>query len=334
MQHSLFFVVALIASGPAFAQLSPVGPFSGDSYEGFEYYPQQGVACLNPLPLAGEAELCGPAPDTVNCSFTTANWVDCGAGTINCYIFPRLGNRLLTAINSRFDLTFQRPVKRFGAWFAHSYYCPEPDDLFEFYDASGALLHSEAVSINYNCGWQWFGWETSGTPIAKIRFNPTASHLVPTLGVDDMEVDYFAPSYCTAGVTSSGCTASISATDLPDVGHSGTCVVSVSGVEGQRAGIVFYGLAPQSQPWCPGGTSYRCTTSPAERTGLQNSGGTVGACDGAFTLDWNAYQVAHPFALGTPWVAGENVYLQAWLRDPGSCNTSALSNAIVLTYEP
>lgn len=59
-----------------------------------------------------------------------------------------------------------------------------------------------------------------------------------------------------------------------------------------------------------------------------SSGGTVGTCNGTLTLDWNAYQAAHPNALGVPFSVGATISLQAWYRDPPSSNTTALSDAL------
>ena len=142
--------------------------------------------------------------------------------------------------------------------------------------------------------------------------------------------------YCTAGTSSSGCAASISANANPSVSYASPCQISVSSVEGQRSGIVFYGLQQTAQPWCSqgGGTSFLCVKAPTMRTGVQNSAGTLNTCDGSLSLDWNNFQQNHPSALGAPWAAGQYAYLQAWYRDPPSCKTTSLSNALRLTYLP
>jgi hypothetical protein len=142
--------------------------------------------------------------------------------------------------------------------------------------------------------------------------------------------------YCTAGTSSNGCAATIFASQNPDVANSVPCQIAVAVVEGQRAGIIFYGLAPTTQPWCSqgGGSSFLCVKAPTVRTGVQNSGGVLGSCNGSLALDWNAFQAAHPGALGAPWNVGEKVYLQGWYRDPTSCKTTSLSNALELTYQP
>jgi hypothetical protein len=142
--------------------------------------------------------------------------------------------------------------------------------------------------------------------------------------------------YCTPpGSTMNGCIPTITASGSPNVAHSNPCSITVSNVEGQRSGIVFYGLASTSTPWCTlGGNSLLCVKSPTMRTGAQASGGTAGACDGTLVLDWNAFQLAHPSALGAPWVVGAKAYVQGWFRDPPACKTTFLSQGVELTYFP
>jgi len=143
--------------------------------------------------------------------------------------------------------------------------------------------------------------------------------------------------YCTAGTTSHGCNASIASDANPSVSLANACNITVINVEGAKSGIVFYGIdnaGDPPSPWGVGGASWLCVKAPTQRTPLQNSGGTFGACDGSFALDWNAFQSSHPLALGNPWSAGAKVYVQAWFRDPLAVKSTNLSNALELTYVP
>jgi hypothetical protein len=141
-------------------------------------------------------------------------------------------------------------------------------------------------------------------------------------------------SYCTAGTTTNGCLASISASANPSVSFANACNISVANVEGQKNGILFYGLASNSVPWASGSNSFLCVKPPTQRTGTQTSGGTMNACDGSFALNWNAYQMANPTALGNPWAVGNKAYVQAWFRDPPAVKTTNLSDGLELTYQP
>jgi Tol biopolymer transport system component len=177
-----------------------------------------------------------------------------------------------------------------------------------------------------------------------IAFNSRAPNLVagdmnawtPDIFVHDLRPPL--PNvYCTSGTTSHGCSASIGANACPSVSFGTACNITVTGVEGQQSGILFYGIDNSGftpRLWVAGSTSLLCVKQPTQRTPIQNSGGTLDACSGAYVLDWNAYQTAHPFALGNPWSIGDKVYVQAWFRDPGAVKSTNLSNALEMTYVP
>jgi formylglycine-generating enzyme required for sulfatase activity len=141
--------------------------------------------------------------------------------------------------------------------------------------------------------------------------------------------------YCTAGTSTNGCTPSINANVQPNTANTAGCVITTSGVEGQKQGIVFYGVDNTGftpAPWGAGSTSLRCVKPPTTRIGSPvNSGVTAGLCDGSYVINWDAFQVANPTALGNPWVAGDKVFVQSWYRDPAAVKTSNLSNALELT---
>jgi hypothetical protein len=144
-------------------------------------------------------------------------------------------------------------------------------------------------------------------------------------------------SYCTAGTTTNGCNAAITADHNPSVSLANACNISVSAVEGQKSGIIFYGINNTGfvpGPWASGSTSLLCVKHPTQRTPIQNSGGTINLCNGVLALDWNAFQSAHPSALGNPWSVGSKVYVQAWFRDPLAAKATNLSNAVELTFQP
>jgi hypothetical protein len=142
-------------------------------------------------------------------------------------------------------------------------------------------------------------------------------------------------AYCTAGTTGSGCNASIAASGTASATAPNGFTVSVAGVEGQKFGIVFYGIHGRiATPWATGSSSVLCVKSPSQRMGTQNSGGTFGACDGALSVDWNAYRASHPNALGAPFAAGAIVNAQGWFRDPPSPKTTSLSNALEFVLQP
>jgi hypothetical protein len=83
-----------------------------------------------------------------------------------------------------------------------------------------------------------------------------------------------------------------------------------------------------------GGTSTLCVTSPTQRLPAHNTGGNLATCDGTFSDDWNSYVANSPSALGCPFLGGEQVWVQAWVRDPGAVKNSNLSAALTFQLCP
>jgi hypothetical protein len=136
-------------------------------------------------------------------------------------------------------------------------------------------------------------------------------------------------SYCTAGTTSSGCTAHMQGSGTPSASASSGFTITASGVEGQKSGLLFYGISGRhSGVWAPGSTSLLCVKAPVQRGPAQNSGGTSAACDGVLSLDWNSYMSTHPGALGQPLQVGQVIDGQAWFRDPPAPGTTNLSDGL------
>jgi len=140
-------------------------------------------------------------------------------------------------------------------------------------------------------------------------------------------------SYCTSATTSHGCQPAISGVGVPRNAASGF-TVTVSGVEGGKAGLFFYGVTGSQQVPFGAGTGTLCVRMPLQRTSTLQSSGTAGACDGQLTFDWNTYMWTHPGALGTPPVRGATVWIQAWMRDPLAAGGSSVSDALWFTVCP
>ncbi len=142
-------------------------------------------------------------------------------------------------------------------------------------------------------------------------------------------------AYCTPGTTTNGCSATISASGVPSLAAASGYVLTANDVEGQRAGLMFYGVSGRATvSWGAGGTSTMCVKVPNQRMNKLLSGGTFGACDGVLTQDWLAYLAAQPGALGQPFGAGVVVNAQAWFRDPPAVKSTSLSNALEFVTLP
>lgn len=141
-------------------------------------------------------------------------------------------------------------------------------------------------------------------------------------------------NFCTAGTTSSGCVATLTSTGSPSVAQSSGFSIQAASVEGQKQGLFFYGVSGEvAFPW---GTtsSWFCVKTPTQRFALQNSGGTPGQCDGALSVDFLSYVSSTPWALGAPFSAGDNVWMQAWFRDPPSSKTTMLTDGLFFAMQP
>jgi subtilisin-like proprotein convertase family protein len=188
---------------------------------------------------------------------------------------------------------------------------------------------------------RFFGEDPNGTWTLSVYDNASPDSGLFTRW--DLSIRTYGPtispptSFCTAGTTAHNCAASISGSANPSVSFANPCAVTVASVEGQKTGVIFYGIDNAGYapiPWSLGSSSLLCVKAPTQRTGTQSSGGANNACNGVLALDWNAFIAGHPSALGLPFIAGDKVYVQAWFRDPPSAKTTSLSNALEMTYQP
>lgn len=137
-------------------------------------------------------------------------------------------------------------------------------------------------------------------------------------------------SYCTAKTTSLGCTPVIASTGVPSATAGSGFVIGTAPVPGGNLGIFFYGkTGPAAMPF-QGGTF--CVQSPVLRTPISSSGGTAGLCNGAYSIDFNAFVAG---GSDPALVAGTTVNLQAWFRDPPEPTSgTGLSDALMFLLKP
>ena len=147
-------------------------------------------------------------------------------------------------------------------------------------------------------------------------------------------------NYCTAGTTSNSCVPSIYGIGRPSASAGSDFSIVVLGVEVNKQGLIFYGVAGQSNaPWGTG-SSFLCVKAPTQRTPVQSSGffGTTTTptvnCTGEFNLDWNQYHATHPGVVGQPLTAGTVFDAQAWFRDPPASKTTNLSGGLEFVLDP
>jgi len=200
-------------------------------------------------------------------------------------------------------------------------------------DMTVELLDESGANVIATIGPVATGYTTSGG-LALRGFTLTGTlHDIDTV----RRVNALPPLvYCTAGTSTNGCVPALSASAQPSASAATPCTLSVANVEGQKQGLIFYGLDNSGfspLPWSATSTSFFCVKSPTQRTLPQLSGGTLAQCDGAFTLDWNNF-LATFAALGEPFAAGDKLYVQGWYRDPPASKTTNLTDAVELTFVP
>jgi hypothetical protein len=201
------------------------------------------------------------------------------------------------------------------------------------YSVSGAPF----VTVNMTwIGGQLFRGAIPGAPVGTIAYRVRSTDARGNAGLSATKV-YLSgvpTNYCTAGTTSNGCLASISGSGVPSASSTSGFTLTVASVEGASNGLILYGISGRTlQAWGAGSSSL-CVQQPLQRTGVQNSGGVATQCNGAFSLDWNAYRASHPSALGNPFSVGQVVDAQGWFRDPPSPKTTSLSDALEFIVQP
>lgn len=231
------------------------------------------------------------------------------------------------------EIRFSAPVNEFGALFVDQINFNYLVELF----AGAASLGTGAFLYGGSFPAPGHVWSV-GSPFDRITI--TWPSVTAGVGLDNLALVLAAAStpttYCTSGTSTAGCAPAIAVSGQPSVSGAAATTLSIGGVEGQRTGLIFYGVnnTGHSPITWGTGTSFMCVKAPLQRTPGQLSGGTVGACDGALTLDWNAFQAAASAPLGAPWSVGTRVYAQAWIHDPPAPKGSTLSNAVELTCVP
>jgi len=182
-----------------------------------------------------------------------------------------------------------------------------------------------------------FASSAGGTSITSGNLRRTATIEESNTGIRLLRLNGGAVQYCAAGLTTSGCLASIRGAGVPSASASVGFTIEATNVEGQKQGLIFYGVdnsAWSPTPWAPSSSSFLCVKPPTQRTAVHNTGGANGQCDGVLSIDWNAFMAANAGALGQPLSVGQHVYAQAWFRDPPAPKTTNLSGGLKFVVQP
>jgi catechol 2,3-dioxygenase-like lactoylglutathione lyase family enzyme len=210
----------------------------------------------------------------------------------------------------------------------------EDDAWLAHYDSAGNQLGIDQLGAS---GSDWVrAASTDGSGGVYVAGKTSSSLGGPNAGGNDAWLArYDDPcganlNYCTAKANSLNCAPSIATSGTPSASAGSGFSVSATNVLDKQFGLFFYSKSgPASAPF-QGGTL--CVMPPLVRTPVQNSGGAP-PCDGLFTIDFNAYVAS---GADPALVAGQQVWIQTWSRDPGFAppDNTSLSDAVSFTLCP
>ncbi|MGD1915149.1 MAG: GC-type dockerin domain-anchored protein [Phycisphaerales bacterium] len=131
----------------ALAQVTAVGPFTGDLQEGFDGLPG-GFPPSHPV-FDGTGEMIS----TGGSMHTTTGW------GFRCTIRPFEGTRLAASASGFVRFEFDEDVGSFGGYFGTNADTAGPDGTARFFNAAGDLIGDAVIELAADCGWTWNGWE-------------------------------------------------------------------------------------------------------------------------------------------------------------------------------
>lgn len=139
-------------------------------------------------------------------------------------------------------------------------------------------------------------------------------------------------TYCTAGISTNGCQATMSCAGTPSAAALSGFVLTTSGIEGQKNSLMRFSMSGQiAVPWTASSSSFLCIKAPHQKMGpVQNSGGNSGACDGSIQVDFLVWASSH----GWPLPIGQDFYVQTFYKDPPAPKSISLSDALQFTIVP
>jgi hypothetical protein len=169
----------------------------------------------------------------------------------------------------------------------------------------------------------------SGAPSMELRARADDGCGFDFSAAAELTIECTATSYCTAKVSSNGCTPSISGSGSASLASPASFSATTTGMETTVSAVDLFGATGQSSLPFQGGVL--CVASPIYRLPGKNSGGT-GTCGGS--ISYTLSDVLAAPGGGSSVVAGSVVYLQTWSRDPGDAFKSSLSDALQVQVCP
>jgi hypothetical protein len=151
-------ITLTLACPAAFAQITPVGPFTGPHTEGFETQPAALGTLYRCLPgriFNMTADICDP---------TTESLIIPGFWSLFCQATPHQGMRYAVGLAEALEVTFDAPVRGFGGYFATV--GGQDGAVVTFFNGQTTV---GTVNLTTNqCTYVWNGW-TSTTLFTRVR---------------------------------------------------------------------------------------------------------------------------------------------------------------------
>jgi hypothetical protein len=178
---------------------------------------------------------------------------------------------------------------------------------------NGSVIYPETDESNYLAGLSYVNVHSMSFTGGEIRGQALTLATDPT-------------TYCTALVSSSGCTPAMFSSGQPSLASPGAFSAGATNLEVGQNGLMFFGTTgPNASPFF-GGTL--CVNPQLFRMNVMNAGGAA-ACSGAMSYTL-ADMLAHPSG-GSLLIAEQIVNCQVWTRDPPALTTVSLSNGLQFT---
>ena len=152
MKRFMLFA-AFAAALSARAQITTIGPFTGDQSDGYESDPYGGTSSL-PM-FGGNGNEVRPLPSN-GVLIVASSW-----GFNNVYVtHPHSGGKFMGGAGCNYQFVFATAVSRFGGYFCTN--ADSSDAVATFYDAGGNAVGSLPVTAPAgNDQWTWNGWEST-----------------------------------------------------------------------------------------------------------------------------------------------------------------------------
>ncbi|WP_145194320.1 hypothetical protein [Planctomycetes bacterium Poly30] len=321
-------------------QATPLAPFIGEQFEGFEsqstqfggQHPPTGAPCLLGGAFGGTASICAT-------SFPNLIQIHDATLSPYCGSMHRSGNRQFGAFLSSFSLVMGADQVALGGYFASDTIDPQVPDsrLWEvvFLDDLGIELDRRLLQLQGPCGaYEWHGW-TLPTGTRRLDFEIVTTFR--SLLIDDLMISAVTPigdAHCESEETSLRERGFCSATGSTSAAANQLRLRAWQLPE-NTFGFFLTSRGAGMVPAAGGSAGTLCLGGAIGRyvgPGQIKNSGTARA----FELDLDLAAMPQPNG-AVPVVAGETWHFQAWFRDvepgPAMTPTSNFTGGLRITFD-